>query len=226
MAVDNLDISSFTGEEESRGLVSKITAEDLLSGKYDFADVEIFLVNYMDLNAGKLVQKRGIIGEVTLKKNMFYAEVRGISQFLSQTLCEKYVPHCRANLGDKRCKFDLQKPGFTVTSTVTQVSNSQSFAAKGLTQSSNWFTGGYVTWLDGKNRCMRMEVKEFVNSTVSLVLPMPSAITEGDQFTIVAGCDKSSSTCMHKFNNIINFRGEPDLPGSDKVSSTAATKSW
>jgi uncharacterized phage protein (TIGR02218 family) len=105
------------------------------------------------------------------------------------------------------------------------VLNGQSFVARGLTQGSNWFTGGYVTWLDGKNQGMRMEVKEFVNSTVNLVLPMPSAINAGDEFTVIAGCDKSSNTCIEKFGNIINFRGEPDLPGTDKISSTAATRS-
>jgi uncharacterized phage protein (TIGR02218 family) len=53
---------------------------------------------------------------------------------------------------------------------------------------------------------------------------MPFNISAGDEFTIVAGCDKASRTCIEKFNNIINFRGEPDLPGMDKLLSTASTR--
>ncbi|KJV58375.1 phage conserved hypothetical BR0599 family protein [Rickettsia felis str. Pedreira] len=54
-----------------------------------------------------------------------------------------------------------------------------------------------------------MEVKSFSNRLVTLVLPMPFVISTGDEFTIIAGCDKASRTCIVKFNNIINFRGEP-----------------
>ncbi len=68
-----------------------------------------------------------------------------------------------------------------------------------------------------------MEVKEFANSMITLVLPMGSSVQVGDTFTIVAGCDKSRETCASKFNNILNFRGFPDVPGVDKLLSTAGT---
>ena len=46
---------------------------------------------------------------------------------------------------------------------------------------------------------------------------MPNAIAGGDQFTIVAGCDRTHTTCRDKFSNILNFRGEPYIPGQDFV---------
>ncbi|MCC8368525.1 MAG: DUF2163 domain-containing protein [Rickettsia endosymbiont of Oxypoda opaca] len=112
MAVDNLDL---VGQFHD----NKITETDLLAGKYDFAEVEIFLVNYLLPESGKIIQKRGVLGEVTLNKNLFHAEVRGLTQFLSQTMCETYLPHCRTNLGDQRCKFNLNQSGFTVNTAVT-----------------------------------------------------------------------------------------------------------
>ncbi len=42
-------------------------------------------------------------------------------------------------------------------------------------------------------------------------------------FDIIAGCDKTRETCQSKFTNIINFRGEPDVPGVDKLLTTAGT---
>jgi uncharacterized phage protein (TIGR02218 family) len=216
LAVDNLEV---TGQLH----IGQITEEDLLAGKYGFAEVEIFLVNYRNVAAGKIMQKRGILGEVTLKNNLFSAEIRGLTQYLSQTMCEEYAPHCRATLGDKRCKFNLKQDGFTARAVVTSVQNRQTFVAASLTQARGWFAYGYLTWGSGRNEGLKMEVREFADSTVTLVLPMPYTIETGDRFTIVAGCDKSSKTCIEKFNNIINFRGEPDVPGTDKILTTAGT---
>ena len=68
-----------------------------------------------------------------------------------------------------------------------------------------------------------MEVKEFAATGVVLALAMGKSIQVGDTFDIIAGCDKTRETCQSKFSNIINFRGEPDVPGVDKLLTTAGT---
>ena len=50
-----------------------------------------------------------------------------------------------------------------------------------------------------------------------------NAVAVGDTFNAIAGCDKTIGTCVAKFNNAVNFRGEPYVPGMDKMLSTAAT---
>jgi hypothetical protein len=37
----------------------------------------------------------------------------------------------------------------------------------------------------------------------------------GDQAVLTEGCDGKRLTCSERFANILNFRGEPDLPGSE-----------
>ncbi|WP_353285542.1 phage BR0599 family protein [Wolbachia endosymbiont (group B) of Agrotis puta] len=37
-------------------------------------------------------------------------------------------------------------------------------------------------------------------------------ISTGDKYSILAGCDKAFLTCKNKFNNTVNFRGEPYIP--------------
>jgi uncharacterized phage protein (TIGR02218 family) len=78
-----------------------------------------------------------------------------------------------------------------------------------------------LTWTSGLNDGLRMEVKAFTTGTglIELFLPMPFDIGGGDTFDIQAGCDKSVATCLSKFNNVINFRGFPYIPGNDKISS-------
>ena len=80
-----------------------------------------------------------------------------------------------------------------------------------------YFGGGTLTWLTGLNSNLSMEVKAFVTGQVTLSLPMPHAIAPGDTFSIVAGCEHSLTACRDTFDNIVNFRGEPYLPGADKI---------
>ena len=214
MSVDNLEV-------EGQTFPSKITESDLLAGMYDYAEIEIFVVNYEDLSQGRLVVKRGRLGEVTINQQMFTAEVRGLTQHLSQTIGEVYSPSCRAVLGDARCKRSLAS--FTVTTTVTTVTNNQTFTAAALTQAAGYFTGGEVQWTSGNNAGRRMEVKEFAAKQIVLALPMGKSIQAGDGFKVIAGCDKTREACRSKFNNILNFRGEPDVPGVDKLLMTAGT---
>ena len=77
--------------------------------------------------------------------------------------------------------------------------------------------GGVVTWLTGLNAGSSMEINTYVQSTetLTLYLNMASEIQIGDTFNYYPGCDKRRETCFFKFNNMDNFRGEPDVPGID-----------
>ena len=44
---------------------------------------------------------------------------------------------------------------------------------------------------------------------------------DGHSFTVTAGCDKQFATCQAKFNNPVNFRGFPHIPGNDFVTAIA-----
>lgn len=83
------------------------------------------------------------------------------------------------------------------------------------------FDGGTITWIDGLNAGRSMEIKSYDTSTdtVLLWLQMNYPIVAGDKFFAYPGCDKRRDTCFNTFNNILNFRGEPDMPMLDKVLS-------
>jgi uncharacterized phage protein (TIGR02218 family) len=52
---------------------------------------------------------------------------------------------------------------------------------------------------------------------LSLWQAVPEPIASGDTLTVAAGCDKRFVTCRARFNNVINFRGFPQIPGNDFV---------
>ncbi len=40
-------------------------------------------------------------------------------------------------------------------------------------------------------------------------------LAPGSLIRLVAGCDKRGQTCRQKFDNFLNFRGFPHIPGED-----------
>jgi uncharacterized phage protein (TIGR02218 family) len=209
LAVDNLDVESVFSDDG-------IAEEDLRAGKYDFAEVRMFLVNYQDLGQGILKLRRGWLGEATIRDGMYVAELRGMTQKLQMTVGEVYAPDCAADLGDARCGIDLA--ALEETGTVGAVTSATAFETS-LVQATGWYDGGELTWTGGANAGQTVAVRSWdtAASSLSLFLPALYPMLAGDAFIIRPGCDKSFATCRAKFDNAVNFRGFPHVPGTDQV---------
>lgn len=215
LSVDNLDVEGMLS-------AGNITEADIMAGLYDFAEIEIFQVNYNDLTQGKLKLRRGWLGEVSLVKQQFVAEVRGLTQRLSQTIGELYSASCRATFADSRCK--INPATYTVTGTVTGSVSNQEFKDVSRGEASGLYNFGKITFTSGANNGLSMEIKEFTSGgKIVLVLPMPYNIIVSDNYSMTQGCDKTLATCANQYNNVINFRGEPHVPGLDSMLETAGT---
>jgi uncharacterized phage protein (TIGR02218 family) len=126
LSVDNLELVGVLTSPA-------ITEADLNAGIWDYAQVEIFAVNYEDLTQGALILRVGWLGEVSVGRNNFTAEIRGLTQAYSRVIGELTGPGCRNNLGDARCQVDLAP--FTFAFTVTGVGpDNQTVYASALTQ--------------------------------------------------------------------------------------------
>ena len=105
MQVDSIEhkgVMQNAAKQEINGLlIDGISDEDLMAGKYDNARVEVFQVNYNDLSMGKIYYPiSGRIGEVTLQRGTYTAELPGKTAALQEELQEIYSESCRADLGD------------------------------------------------------------------------------------------------------------------------------
>lgn len=221
LSVDNLDVEGMLADDS-------IMEVDILAGLYDFAEIEIFQVNYNDLTQGCLQLRRGWLGEVAFQKQQFIAEVRGLTQKMSQTVGELFSASCRASFGDSRCKINLAS--HTVTGTVSGSSSQLQFIDEDRSEVSGVFSQGAVTFTSGANAGLGMEVKEYLYNSATggqivFALPVPYPISVGDTYSLVKGCDKTISTCHGTYNNVVNFRGEPLIPGIDRMLETAGTRS-
>ena len=206
-AADNLDVEGILSSDA-------ITVSDLRAGRYDFAEVRIFDVNYKDLSQGALRLRRGYIGEVRREGERFVGELRGLLQAFEQELVELYSPACRADLFDGRCKLD---PGpFTLPLEIDTVIDRRSFSVV-YGGSEDFFAGSLAHFTGGANAGLKFEIKEWdlPARQVTLFLPMPFNAVAGDNLDLRAGCDKTLTTCRDRFSNVQNFRGEPYVPGND-----------
>ncbi len=209
LSVDNLDVDGFLDDDALR-------ASDLSAGLYDGARIDIFVVNWADLSQGRIMLRRGWLGEVKRADQRFSAEVRGISNRLQQTQGKLYSRLCRTDLGSAECKVDLAP--LTDTLAIAAVTAADAFVVP-TARPSGFYTFGVCTFLTGANAGAATEVLGHVGQAVTLFTPMPRPVEAGDQVRLVAGCDKTIETCHARFGNVLNFRGEPHIPGNDKVFS-------
>jgi hypothetical protein len=66
-----------------------------------------------------------------------------------------------------------------------------------------------------------MEIKKWDGATnqITLFHPMPFTVAVSDGLDMRPGCNKDVAACQ-SYNNILNFRGEPYVPGNDLVFRT------
>ncbi len=96
----------------------------------------------------------------------------------------------------------------------------QYISAMTSVNASGFYNGGLLTWtVSAANSTYAMEVRQYTSDgRITLAEEMPYSIVAGDVFMIQPGCMKRHiDDCKNKFNNIDNFRGEPFIPGADKM---------
>lgn len=221
LAVDNLELSTLDDG-------SFFQRADIITGIWQNAAFLIFRYCYADLTKGIEPITAGTIGQVQLKRGVIIAELRGLQQYLQQPIGSVTSKTCRARFADfptpnGRNKCRLNHEDYRETLTVDSVTNRRLFSAGGSIQPDDWYGEGLLTWTSGANIGLRFKIKAFEGSPgdFELLTDTPYAIAPGDTFSALAGCRKRlAEDCLAKFDNVLNFAGEPHLPGVDLLTAT------
>ena len=210
---------------EAMGALSSaaISETDIAAGRFDGAEITCWLVNWANASA-RMTVFRGSFGEVTRQAGAFNVELRGLTDALNQMGGKVYVKTCTAVLGDGICQFNLGLAGyrFDVPLVGRDALGRYLFGA---------LTGAVEGWLE-RGRCRiqsgtgagQLGLVKFDQTidgqrTVELWSRFRVEPVVGDMLRLEAGCDKLNTTCQTKFNNFLNFRGFPQLPGEDWLTS-------
>ncbi len=192
-----------------------ITADDLAAGRWDGAVMSVFMIDWEEPHGAMLPVARGELGEVSIRAEAFEAELRGPVAQLDLPVAEQTSPECRARLGDKRCRVDMAART-RLTRVVAVPGPERIEVAEG--GDGNAFGGGRLRWLGGANSGLESPVLESDGGVLTLHEAPPRVPVPGDLVEIVEGCDKLLATCAGRFGNVLNFRGEPHLPGIDLLT--------
>jgi uncharacterized phage protein (TIGR02218 family) len=88
-----------------------------------------------------------------------------------------------------------------------------------FSQAAGYFTQGVVTCVTGANAGLSQTVKLHASGNLTPTLPWLFAVTAGDTFSVIAGCDKSVTACKTRktaagasVDNSLHFGGATDVP--------------
>lgn len=203
----------------------------LRTGALKNASFDVWIVDHRDPDHYGLISLfSGGVGELKFdNKGKIDLGLNGAIGGGNNNIGELYSQQCRAQLGDARCKYDIEgaKVAFEID-TITD--NGYSFTAPEMIgKADDYFKFGKVVWATGFNAGLSDEIKANVNSTgkVTLILYPRNIMAIGDTGFVYPGCDFLVKTCGDKFANLVNFRGEPYVPPSNiYIFSGLSPVSW
>lgn len=207
---DDIEISGPIGDAVTRTAV--------IGGRYDDAIARYFQVNWSNPADGaiKLLKGRVVLAEVSggRFKLTIHGEVTKFAQSIGRTISA----YCDADFGDTRCGYTPE----TLAATVSAVTDERAFTVTFAgTKAADYFNKGTVTFLTGDLAGTRpVEVFDFAGGAGSSALTLWTGLAEppaiGDTLTLTQGCPKTRPACLD-YGNVVNFRGFPDVPGTDQV---------
>lgn len=195
----------------------RITSRDIMVGLFDGARVDFFAVNYVDVSMGKIYHPAGIMGDITIEKGRFTAELMGIMGKLSQYYGSSTSLDCPADLGDAACGVDMTAAGMSFTGTTSELSSRDKVLAVDRTEEDGFFKDGSFEFTSGDNQSLVRDIKIYETGVFVLMLPVPFDVAVGTDYKCRIGCDKTLAVCISKFDNAIRFRGQPFMVSTDDL---------
>lgn len=119
-----------------------------------------------------------------------------------------YQTPCNHVLYDGRCK--VSPAAFTQSTTVSTVGINNVVVADDGFADGVLKAGEIINDRNGERRMILGNVAD----TITIGFPFVDLVA-GDTVTLRAGCDLSFSTCKNKFNNTLNFGGQPYIPSDN-----------
>lgn len=217
------DIAQKTGLDvdtcEVNGPMSAdITLAGILGGRFNGANAWLFEVCWDDLALGYIPWLGGQVIDARPQGSRFVLELGNAFYRLSQTVGKVIQLSCRAIHGDAQCN---RVPEETV-GTVTVATDGMGFEVTPADAFvDGYYDKGWVIGLTGENAGVELEIeRSFADGEIRLFGFLPVIPEVGDTFTLKRGCGNTRADCMER-DNILNFRGEPDCPGTDQVIQPA-----
>lgn len=208
----NLD----TDDVQIEGLLSSatITEDDIRAGRWDYAQFRIFRVNWASVADGVIKDRAGNLGKVTVTRQTFIAEMLGMMEAYGTSIGKITQSGCRTSLGTPECGITPTSVNGTVLLCETDFFTVTDAAR---TEPDGFFDEGIFTINSGPGMGLQYEVKAYLVGLWVTKTAIAYDVT-GETYTMTEGCSRRfQEDCVERFNNAVNFRGEPWLRGTDAL---------
>jgi uncharacterized phage protein (TIGR02218 family) len=232
LEASNKEFKGFAVLETGDGLTQTEIRNGALVGAY----LDEYLVDWRTPWLAPLHCTRYFIKSATMDGSLWRLDCQGLSYIYEDQVGEYWGPLCRSELFDSGIrKCNLPTSGKIIASSILHVYPGDTgrykikVSAFGAFAADNWANDGKVYFLSGamSGRIGNIKQWDYLGSNQAdlyLQERSPHPLTVGMNLTLYPGCDKTLATCKAKFNNVINFQGEPWIPGGDAGTRGVSTK--
>jgi uncharacterized phage protein (TIGR02218 family) len=164
----------------------------------------------------------GTIGTVGHEGAGFSAELRSVKDLLAREIVPRTAPTCRAEFCGEGCT--LSANAFTHLASLAEVSADGASVRAGGGPSAAQLAFGTLRWIDGPEAGITRRIEAADGTWLVLDRTSADGIPPGTMIELREGCDHTLETCAARFDNAVNFQGEPFLPGNDLLTRYPALR--
>lgn len=207
------DLSEDSAGVEGTLSHDSISNDDLTAGLFDNAAIEIGIVDWETLEHHSLYS--GLIGRIEDNQRSFSADLLSAKHVLEQDLVPRTSPTCRAVFCGLGCGLSAHR--FTHRVELNGIDFDFNQVRFSTITGAN-FIDGQVRFLAGPQTGLTFGILSANGDWLTLDRPLHVGLVAGTAAELTEGCDHTLSTCSSRFQNSVNFRGEPFLPGNDLLA--------
>jgi hypothetical protein len=191
-------------------------------GLFDGATVEIDrffmppggdgITGVFNYTLGAIIWFYGRVGDLDISSTKVMLKAYDFMSLLEKSQMPRRIfqPPCNHIFGDNMCLFNRASMAQTVTA--LSGSNPSQLVTSFTPSPTTLYNQGTATGLTGANAGIKQTIGFSASGTFSFYTLFPYAISPGDTFQLLPGCDHTVATCNSVFNNLIHFGGYPYIP--------------
>ena len=235
VAPAELDIEVLAGASDLIGTFA--FAEAVRLGLFDGATVELDRLfappqaagsGTLDTTLGALQWFVGRVADSDVGRTKITIKVKSLMNLLAiqQMPRRLYQASCGHVFGDAMCGYD-RTAGKNAAGVATGNGAGAVTASSGTTQAlinaggavAAMFKEGTITGASGANTGYSRTIANLGDgSQIGLFKPFLFAIAVGDAFTVLPGCDHTTSACQNLFDNLARYGGFPYIPPPESAA--------
>mgnify|MGYP003402368115 FL=1 len=125
-----------------------------------------------------------------------------------QSLLLLYSKTCRTNFGDNKCGVNLDdyKKSYKIESI-----NPKNIVLTNVEAATGYYNQGFAWFENELKKIIRFKIITHNDNEIELEENLPVDLLKQEYVVLSPNCDKNFITCCNKFNNAVNFRGEPTI---------------